>query len=88
MYTTHPFMVIEPCAKYGKPMSKQKSYGANTKICQRPVTIEAGVCGLSEGVSGLLRVLQGCPGVQQVWSESLCPQDAELGEVEHEQSKA
>ena len=46
------------------------------------LSLEAGFCGLSEGVSGLLRVLQGCPRVRQVWSESLCPQDAELGEVE------
>ena len=33
---SHLFMVIDPCAKYGKPMSKQKnSYGPDTKTCQK-----------------------------------------------------
>ena len=37
MYTTHPLLVIDPCAKYGRPMSKQKkSYGPDTKTCQKP----------------------------------------------------
>ena len=61
--------------------------GQTPRYVKNP-SLEAGFCGSSEGVSGLLRVLQGCPRVRQVWSESLCPQDAELGEVEHEQSKA
>ena len=30
-------IVIHPCAKYGKPMSNQKkSYGLDTKTCQKP----------------------------------------------------
>ena len=31
MYATHPVMVIDPCAKYGKPMSKQKKLQAGHK---------------------------------------------------------
>ena len=35
MHATHPLKVIDPCAKYGMPMSKQKlSYDTNT--CQIP----------------------------------------------------
>ena len=36
MYSTHPLNMIDPCAKYGKPMSKQKSYGQDMKTCQKP----------------------------------------------------
>ena len=36
MYVKHPLMVIDPCAKYVKPMSIQKSYGPDTKTCQEP----------------------------------------------------
>ena len=47
MYLTHPLMVIDPCAKYGMPMSKltevtgwtwrhDKSYELDTKTCQKP----------------------------------------------------
>ena len=41
MYATHCLMVIHPCAKYGKPMSIQKkSYGPDTKTCQKPYKFE------------------------------------------------
>ena len=37
MYSTHPLLVIDPCAKYGRPMSNQKkSYRPDTKTCQKP----------------------------------------------------
>ena len=34
MYATHPLMVIDPCAKYGKPMLKQKKLRANHETAQ------------------------------------------------------
>ena len=33
MYATHRFMVIHPCAKYGKPMSNHKKVMGGTQIC-------------------------------------------------------
>ena len=35
MYTAHCLMVIQPCAKYGKPMSKQKIFWPNTKTLSK-----------------------------------------------------
>ena len=32
-YATHPLMGINPCAKYGKPMSNQKKVVGGTQIC-------------------------------------------------------
>ena len=32
MYETHRFMVIHPCASYGKPTSYQKTYGPDTYL--------------------------------------------------------
>ena len=31
MYLTHPLMVIDPCAKYGKPMSNENNYRPDKK---------------------------------------------------------
>ena len=36
MYVTHLLKMIHPYAKYVKPMSIQKSYGPDTKTCQKP----------------------------------------------------
>ena len=35
MYATHCLMVIEPCAKYGMPMSKQKVVIGRIRICKQ-----------------------------------------------------
>ena len=35
MNATHFFMVIDPCAKYCKPMSKQKKFMGQTWICRQ-----------------------------------------------------
>ena len=41
MYTTHPLMVIDACAKHGKSMSNIKEcYGPDTKKCQKPCKFE------------------------------------------------
>ena len=36
MYTTHRLMVIHPYAKYGRPMSNQKTVMGRTQTCQKP----------------------------------------------------
>ena len=32
---SHIFMVIDPCAKYGKPCQIKKSYWLDTKTCKK-----------------------------------------------------
>ena len=39
MYVIHTFMVIDPCAKYGKPMSIQKLLWAGHKNMSKPIYI-------------------------------------------------
>ena len=36
IYATHPLMVVDPCAKYGMPMSKQTEVTNRRKTCQKP----------------------------------------------------
>ena len=39
MYATHPLIVIHPCAKYGKPMSKQNVIGHTRKHVKNPINL-------------------------------------------------
>ena len=39
MYATHLLMLIDPCAKYGMPISKQTGYGSDTKTQQKSINL-------------------------------------------------
>ena len=39
MYATHPFIVIDLCAKYGMPLSKQTKLRVGHKTCQKPINL-------------------------------------------------